>query len=106
MASKLVALITAAITVDNVEVAQFLYLILNNSAIRRVIDTLAKKLVLVLGRFAPERKVVLEGLRMALRTRGSRIRRFLLRRMLSLSFALRLTTTAQSMGAQRARSST
>src|SRR6266700_1594033 len=58
------------ITVDNLEVAQFIYLLLNNPKIRDVIDTIAKKATLILGRFTSERKVVLDALRDALRTRG------------------------------------
>jgi hypothetical protein len=57
----------ATITVDNLEVAQFIYLLLNNPKIRDVIDTIAKKAVLILGRFTPERKVVLEAVKDALR---------------------------------------
>src|SRR5438034_118707 len=60
----------STITVDNLEVAQFIYLLLNNSKIRDVIDTIAKKAVLILGRFTPERKAVLDALREALRTNG------------------------------------
>ena len=55
------------ITVDNLEVAQFIYLLLNNQKIRDVIDTIAKKVVLILGRFTPERKVILDTLRDELR---------------------------------------
>ena len=58
------------ITVDNLKIAQFIYLLLNNAEIREVIDTIAKKAVLILGRFTPERKAVLEVLREALRTNG------------------------------------
>jgi Pentapeptide repeats (8 copies) len=58
------------ITVDNLEVAQFIYLLLNNPKIRDVIDTVAKKAILILGRFTPERKAVLEAIRTALRERG------------------------------------
>lgn len=54
------------ITVDNLEVAQFLYLMLHNHKIRDVIDTLTSKVVLILGRFTPERKAVLDALREAL----------------------------------------
>src|SRR3954463_11314053 len=43
------------ITVDNIEVAQFIYLILHNEKIRDVIDTIGKKAVLILGRFTDER---------------------------------------------------
>ena len=55
------------ITVDNLEVAQFIYLLLNNKKIREVIDTITSKVVLILGRFTPERKVVLEAIREELR---------------------------------------
>jgi len=58
------------ITVDNIEVAQFIYLLLHNEKIRDVIDTIAKKAVLILGRFTPERKAVLDALRTELRRRG------------------------------------
>ncbi len=50
------------ITVDNLEVAQFIYLLLNNPKIREVIDTIAKKAVLILGRFTLERKAVLDAI--------------------------------------------
>jgi uncharacterized protein YjbI with pentapeptide repeats len=56
------------ITVDNIEVAQFIYLILHNEKIRHVINTLTSKSVLILGRFAiPERKAILDALRNKLR---------------------------------------
>jgi hypothetical protein len=42
-------------------------LLLNNKKIRGVIDTIAKKVVLILGRFTPERKVILNALRDELR---------------------------------------
>lgn len=58
----------SAITVDNIKVAQFVYLILNNKEIRDVINTLTSKTVLILGRFAlPERKAILDTLRNKLR---------------------------------------
>jgi hypothetical protein len=60
----------ASVTVDSLPVAQFMYLLLHNAAIRDVIDTVAKKAVLILGRFTPERKVVLEAVRSALRAKG------------------------------------
>ncbi len=58
------------ITTDNLEVAQFLHLMLRNKKIRDIIDTLTSKAVLILGRFTPERKQVLDELRRALRTQG------------------------------------
>jgi uncharacterized protein YjbI with pentapeptide repeats len=52
------------ITVDDLEVAQFVYLLLHNEKIRRVIDTITSKVVLILGRFSiPQRKAVLDALR-------------------------------------------
>jgi hypothetical protein len=58
------------ITVDNLKIAQFIYLLLKNKEIREIIDTIAKKAVLILGRFTPERKAVLDALREALRIHG------------------------------------
>jgi uncharacterized protein YjbI with pentapeptide repeats len=58
-----------AITVDNLEIAQFIYLLLNNKNVRHVIDTITSKVVLILGRFTPDRKPVLDAIREELRTR-------------------------------------
>jgi hypothetical protein len=58
------------ITVDNLEVAQFIYLLLHNEKIREVIDTITSKVVLILGRFTPERKAVLNAIREELRRRN------------------------------------
>jgi uncharacterized protein YjbI with pentapeptide repeats len=58
------------VTVDNIEVAQFIYLLLHNEKIRDVIDTIGKKGVLLLGRFTEGRMVVLERLREKLRDLG------------------------------------
>ncbi len=57
------------ITVDNLEIAQFIYLLLHNEKLRDVIDTIGKKAVLILGRFTDERKAVLEAIREELRRR-------------------------------------
>jgi uncharacterized protein YjbI with pentapeptide repeats len=59
-----------AITVDNIKVAQFVYLLLNNEEIREVIDTITSKAVLILGRFSDDRKPILNALRDALRNKG------------------------------------
>jgi hypothetical protein len=59
-----------AIMVDNLEVAQFIYLLLNNEKIRDVIDTIGEKGVLILGRFTKERKAVLDAIRDQLRNLG------------------------------------
>jgi hypothetical protein len=58
------------ITVDNLKIAQFIYLLLNNAEIRDVIDTITSKAVLIFGRFTTERKTVLDALREALRIHG------------------------------------
>jgi hypothetical protein len=55
------------ITVDHLEVAQFIYLLLHNEKIREVIDTITSKAVVILGRFTPKRKAVLDALREELR---------------------------------------
>jgi hypothetical protein len=59
----------ATITVDNIKVAQFIYLLLNNKEIRDVIDTVGRKGVLLLGRFTEGRIAVLERLQEELRKR-------------------------------------
>jgi hypothetical protein len=58
------------ITVDDLEVAQFIYLMLNNQKIRDVIETITSKAVLILGRFTEERKAVLDALKDELRRRN------------------------------------
>lgn len=56
------------VTVDNIELAQFLYLMINNQNLRDVINTITSKVVLILGNFSPRRKVVLNQIRDYLRT--------------------------------------
>jgi len=58
------------IQVDNIEVAQFIYLLLNNAKIRHVIDTITSKVVLILGRFTPKRKDILDKIREQVREMG------------------------------------
>lgn len=60
----------STVTVDNLEIAQFIYLLLNNERIRQVIDTITSKVVLILGRFTPERAAILDALRNELRKRN------------------------------------
>ena len=60
----------SSVTTDDLEMAQFVYLLLHNEKIRRVIDTVGKKGVLLLGRFTEGRIAVLERLRDELRSRG------------------------------------
>lgn len=58
------------ITIDNLEVAQFVYLLLDSKKIRHVFDTITSKVVLILGRFTqPDRKAVLDAIREELRKR-------------------------------------
>lgn len=58
------------LTVDNLEVAQFIYLILVNQKIRAVIETITSRAVLILGRFQQKNKAILDVVREALRRRG------------------------------------
>jgi hypothetical protein len=58
-----------SITIDNLEVAQFIYLLIANAKLRQVIDTITSKVVLILGNFSPERKPILDALRENLRER-------------------------------------
>lgn len=58
------------IQVDYLEVAQFIYLLIKNQKLRKVIDTFTSRIVLILGRFTSERKLILDSLRDALRKWG------------------------------------
>jgi hypothetical protein len=58
------------ITVDDLEVAQLIYLLINNRKIRQVIDTITSKVVLILGSFQSDRKPILDMLRDELRLRN------------------------------------
>jgi len=55
------------VTIDDLALAQFMHLLIQDANLRRVVDTLALKCVLILGRFSPERKRVLDALRNKLR---------------------------------------
>jgi excinuclease UvrABC ATPase subunit len=61
---------TPVITVDDLQVAQFIYLLLNNSNVKNVIDTITSKAVLILGRFTEERKTILDAIFKELREQG------------------------------------
>lgn len=52
----------AKLTVDDIEFAQFIYLLVNRKKIRNALHTITSKAVLVLGRFTDERKVILDAL--------------------------------------------
>ena len=59
-----------AVMVDDLEIAQLVYLLLHNDKIRNVIDTVGKRAVLILGRFIVERKAVRDAVRELLRRHG------------------------------------
>jgi len=60
-----------AVTADELEVAQLIYLFLSNPKIRKIIDTVVEKAVLILGRFTEERIIVLRKLKGAFETRAT-----------------------------------
>lgn len=59
-----------SLLIDDIEVAQFIHLLLRNEKVRDVIDTITSKMVLILGRFTAARKPILETLRQELRNKG------------------------------------
>jgi len=58
------------VTVDDIEVAQFVYLLLRNPRLRQVIHPVGEKAVLILGRCTAQRKLVLAAVRAELRRLG------------------------------------
>lgn len=60
---------SSKITVDNLEVAQVVHLLLKHHTLRKVIESVTSKAVLILGRFTSERKSILHALADALRSR-------------------------------------
>jgi hypothetical protein len=62
--------IETELEVDDLQVAQFLYMLLNNQNLRTVIDATTSKVVLILGRFSDDRKPVLDAIRNKLRAMG------------------------------------
>lgn len=61
---------TATTTVDDLDTAQFLFMLRENSKMADVINTASKRTVLLLGRFAPRHKRVLDALRKHLLNRN------------------------------------
>lgn len=55
------------VTAEDLDVAQFLCLMLRSEKLRRSIETITSDVVLILGRFPPERKAVLDAVRDQLR---------------------------------------
>lgn len=57
----------SVITVDDIELAQFIYLMRSSEGLRRIVDTLTSKVVLLLGRFNARGMNLLNALRELLR---------------------------------------
>ncbi len=51
------------ITVEDLMLAQFIYLLIENKNVRNIIDTVTSKVVLILGRFSIERKMLLDAIK-------------------------------------------
>jgi len=58
------------IKVDNLKIAQFIYLLIDNKNIRDTIQTIGKNAVLILGRFSLQRKEVLDAIAEKVRSLG------------------------------------
>jgi hypothetical protein len=58
------------VTTDNIEMAQFVQLLLDNNKLHDAIDNLTSKVVLILGRFNAPRKLILDSIRSALKARN------------------------------------
>ncbi|MBO0792881.1 MAG: pentapeptide repeat-containing protein [Ktedonobacteraceae bacterium] len=83
------------IMVDSLDLAQFLYLLLNNKRVHQVITGMTSTMVLILGRFTPERQPVLEAIRDGLRERQYVPLLFNFERPLSHDFSETLRTLAR-----------
>jgi hypothetical protein len=83
------------ITVDTLDVAQFVYLLLNNKQIHEVVTNITSNIVLILGRFTPERKAILEGIRDELRERKYTPMLFNFEKPVSRDFSESLRTLAR-----------
>jgi hypothetical protein len=59
--------IETQLEVDDLQVAQFIYMLLNNQNLRTVINAATSSIVLIFGRFSKKRKKVLDALREKLR---------------------------------------
>lgn len=58
------------LSVGDIELAQFLYMMIENRKLRRIIDTVTSKVVLILGRFTPKRKMILDKVKVLVRNKG------------------------------------
>jgi uncharacterized protein YjbI with pentapeptide repeats len=61
---------TPPITVDDLDTAQLLFVMLDNLKIADVIDAVSSRTVLILGRFTPDRKLVLDAIKTRLLERN------------------------------------
>ncbi len=84
-----------AIMVDTLEVAQLLYLLLNNRQLDGVITGITSNMVLILGHFTPTSKPVLETMRDELRARHYTPLLFNFEKPLSRDFSHALRTLAR-----------
>lgn len=57
-------------TVDDLQIAQFIFLVINNNVIREALVLMSSRAVLLLGRFTQEQKAVLDMIRNELRQRN------------------------------------
>ncbi len=83
-----------AIAVDTLDIAQFIYFLLNNKRISEVVTTIRSNVVLIMGRFTPERKPILEAIRDQLRKRGYSPILFNFEQPLSRDFSEKVKTLA------------
>jgi uncharacterized protein YjbI with pentapeptide repeats len=83
------------IMVDTLDVAELLYLLLNNKQLHGVITGITSNIVLILGRFTPESKPVLEAIRDELRIRKYTPLLFNFEKPLSRDFSQSLRTLAR-----------
>lgn len=60
----------APLRAHDLSTAQLLSLMLDTAGVRTVIDTVTSKLVLILGSFSPDEKLVLDALRLSLQSHG------------------------------------
>lgn len=60
----------STLTVDDIEIANFIYLMSNNDKISKSLDSITTKIVLILGRFTPERLKILKYIKELLKKRN------------------------------------
>jgi uncharacterized protein YjbI with pentapeptide repeats len=58
------------VVVDDLELAQFTYLLIQNRKLRTIINEIASKIVLILGHFPGDREAILKAMREAIREAG------------------------------------